>query len=53
MMAADLLPPLMHGEENGEEDIGAAVDEGRCPHVENAGAREDEDNDDCAQTQAD
>jgi hypothetical protein len=31
MMAADLLAPLMHREENGEEDDeAAAVDEGRC-----------------------
>jgi hypothetical protein len=52
MMAVDSLAPLMQGKENGEEDEAAAVDDGRCPHVEDARAREDENNGDRAQTQA-
>jgi hypothetical protein len=42
-----------HGEENGEENQGAAVDDGGCPHVEDARARKDKHNGDCAQTEAD
>jgi len=40
------------GEENGEEDEAAAVDEGRCSDTENACAREDEDNGDRSEAEA-
>src|SRR5437588_10523214 len=53
MMIADSLAKLMQREEDDEEDECAAVDDGRCPHVEDARAREDEDNGDRAQTEAD
>ena len=51
MMVADWPAPLMQGEEHAER--AAAVDEGRCPPVEIARAREDKANCDRAQTEAD
>ena len=54
MIAADSLAPLMHGEEDGEEDYeAAAVDEGRRTHPQDACAREDEDCGDCGQAETD
>src|SRR5258708_3218082 len=53
MMAADSFRRWKHGEENGEEDEGAAVDERRCPHVEDARTRRGEDYVDCAEAEAD
>jgi hypothetical protein len=41
-----------HEEENGEDDQGAAVDDGRCPHVEDACARENKNDGDCTETEA-
>jgi hypothetical protein len=46
------LAPLMHGEEDGEEDEAPDVDEGRCKDVEDACAREDKDHGDRAETEA-
>jgi hypothetical protein len=52
MIAADWFRRCEHEEENGEDDETAAVDERRRAHAQDARAREDEDDGDCAPTEA-
>lgn len=54
MIATDSAATTGLGNSDVEEDYeNPTVDEGRCPRVEDARAREDEDNGDRAQAQAD
>jgi hypothetical protein len=53
MIAADSVATFADGEENGEDDEAASVDEGRRADTQEARAREDKDNGDRAQAETD